>query len=64
MFCTDSTLLQLGVAVGTYTVALFGKTNPKKRLPANDDRFIAIQSPTYNLGDIQASKLLEKIWRT
>ncbi len=64
MICTDSTLLQLGVAVGTYTVALFGKTNPKKRLPANDDRFIAIQSPTYNLGDIQASKVLEKIWRT
>ena len=64
MICTDSTPLQLGVAVGTYTVALFGKTNPKKRLPANDDRFIAIQSPTYNLGDIQASKVLEKIWRT
>ena len=64
MICTDSTPLQLGVAVGTYTVALFGKNAPKKRLPANEDRFIAIQSPTYNLEDIQASKVLEKIWRT
>ncbi|MDJ0842874.1 glycosyltransferase family 9 protein [Crocosphaera sp.] len=64
MICTDSPPLQLGVAVGTYTVALFGKTDPKKRLPADDDRFIAIQSPTYNLGDIQASKVLEKIWRS
>ncbi|MGK7956716.1 MAG: glycosyltransferase family 9 protein [Crocosphaera sp.] len=64
MICTDSTPLQLGVAVGTYIVALFGQTDPKKRLPANNDRFIAIQSPTYNLGDIQASKVLEKIWRT
>uniref|UniRef100_UPI0030DAFE34 hypothetical protein n=1 Tax=Cyanothece sp. BG0011 TaxID=2082950 RepID=UPI0030DAFE34 len=50
--------------MGTYTVALFGKTDAKKRLPANDDRFIAIQSSTYNLGDIQASKVLEKIWRS
>ncbi|MDJ0658884.1 MAG: glycosyltransferase family 9 protein [Crocosphaera sp.] len=64
MICTDSPPLQLGVAVGTYTVALFGKTDPKKRLPSDDDRFIAIQSPTYNLGDIQASKVLEKIWRS
>ncbi|MEL4898244.1 glycosyltransferase family 9 protein [Crocosphaera sp. Alani8] len=64
MICTDSPPLQLGVAVGTYTVSLFGKTDPKKRLPVNDDRFIAIQSPTYNLEDIQASKVLEKIWRT
>ncbi|EAZ90357.1 glycosyltransferase family 9 protein [Crocosphaera chwakensis] len=64
MICTDSPPLQLGVAVGTYTVALFGKTDAKKRLPPNDDRFIAIQSSTYNLGDIQASKVLEKIWRT
>lgn len=64
MICTDSPPLQLAVAVGTYTVALFGQTDPKKRLPPNNDRFIAIQSSTYNLGDIQASKVLEKIWRT
>ncbi|MGK7942139.1 MAG: glycosyltransferase family 9 protein [Crocosphaera sp.] len=63
MICTDSTPLQLGVAVGTYTVALLGKTESKKRLPSNQDRYIAIQSPTYNLSDIQASKVLEKIWQ-
>ncbi|MGB5768835.1 MAG: lipopolysaccharide heptosyltransferase family protein, partial [Crocosphaera sp.] len=56
--------LQLGVAVGTYTVALFGKTDAKKRLPPNQDRYIGIQSPTYNLADIQASTVLEKIWRS
>jgi ADP-heptose:LPS heptosyltransferase len=64
MICTDSTPLQLGVAVGTYTVALFGKTDAKKRLPPNQDRYIGIQSPTYNLADIQASTVLEKIWRS
>ncbi|ACB50275.1 unknown [Crocosphaera subtropica ATCC 51142] len=64
MISTDSPPLQLGVAVGTYTVGLFGKTDAKKRLPPDDDRFIGIQSSTYNLGDIQASKVLEKIWRT
>ncbi len=63
MICTDSTPLQLGVAVGTYTVALFGKTDAKKRLPSNQDRYIVVQSPTYNLSDIQASKVLEKIWQ-
>ncbi|MDJ0730675.1 MAG: glycosyltransferase family 9 protein [Crocosphaera sp.] len=64
MICTDSPPLQLGVAVGTYIVGLFGKTDGKKRLPPDDDRFTGIQSSTYNLGDIQASKVLEKIWRS
>ncbi|MEA5508845.1 glycosyltransferase family 9 protein [Crocosphaera sp. UHCC 0190] len=64
MVCTDSTPLQLAVAVGTYTVALFGKTEATKRLPPSQDKYIGIQSPTYNLADIQASTVLEKIWRS
>ncbi|MEA5535241.1 glycosyltransferase family 9 protein [Crocosphaera sp. XPORK-15E] len=64
MVCTDSTPLQLAVAVGTYTVALFGQTKATKRLPPSQDKYIGIQSATYNLGDIQATTVLEKIWRS
>lgn len=64
MICTDSPPLQLAVAVGTYTVALFGKTDRSKRLPPDQDRYIGIQSPTYNVADIEAGKVLEKIWRS
>ena len=64
MLCTDSPPLQLAVAVGTYTVALFGKTDSSKRLPPDQDRYIGIQSPTYNLADIEAGKVLEKVWRS
>lgn len=64
MLCTDSPPLQLAVAVGTYTVALFGQTDSGKRLPPDQDRYIGIQSPTYNLADIEAGKVLEKVWRS
>lgn len=64
MITTDSPPLQLAVAVGTYTVALFAKTDASKRLPPDQDRYIGIQSPTYDLADINAGKVLEKIWRS
>ena len=63
MLCTDSTPMYLSVAVGTYTIALFGSTNAKKRLPPNSDRYLGIQSPTKSIADIQPETILHQIWR-
>ncbi len=62
MLCNDSGPMHLAVAVGTYTIALFGPTDPKKLLP-NNGRSIAIKSRTDKIGDIPPSDILEKIWQ-
>ena len=62
MLCTDSGPMHLSIAVGTYTIALFGPTDPKKLMPANA-RSIAIKSSTGKIGDIPPSDILEKIWK-
>jgi ADP-heptose:LPS heptosyltransferase len=64
MLCTDSAPMQLAVAVGTYTIALFGPTQAKKLLPHNSDRFIGIQSLSDQIADIPADKILEQIWKS
>jgi ADP-heptose:LPS heptosyltransferase len=61
MLSTDSAALQLSVAVQTYTIALFGPTDPAKLLPKND-KFLAIKSPTGKTVDISPNDVLEKIW--
>ncbi|MHC5724394.1 MAG: glycosyltransferase family 9 protein [Nostoc sp.] len=61
MLSTDSAALQLSVAVQTYTIALFGPTNPAKLLPKND-KFLAIESPTGKTADVSPNAVLEKIW--
>ena len=54
--------MQLAVAVQTYTVALFGFTEPTKLLP-NSDKFLAIKSPTGSVSDIAPETILEKVWQ-
>lgn len=61
MLCTDSAPMHLAVAVQTYTVALFGPTEPKKLLPQSD-RFIAIKSPSTKMADISPQAVLERVW--
>ena len=61
MLCTDSAPMHLAVAVQTYTIALFGPTEPKKLLPASD-RFLAIKSPTGKMIDISPQTVLERVW--
>ena len=63
MLCTDSAPMHLAVAVGTYTVALFGPTEAKKLLPPDSEQAIAIQSPTESIADISPETVLEQIWR-
>lgn len=62
MLCTNSGPMHLAVAVGTYTIALFGPSDPAKLLPDNG-RSIAIKSRTGKLADIPPSDILEKIWK-
>ena len=61
MLCTDSAPMHLAVAVQTYTVALFGPTDPAKLLPKND-KFVGIQSPTGKMGDIEPQAILQKMF--
>jgi ADP-heptose:LPS heptosyltransferase len=61
MLCTDSAPMHLAVAVKTYTLALFGPTDPQKLLPA-DNRYAGIKSPTSKMADIAPQTVLEKIW--
>ena len=62
MLCTDSAPMHLAVAVGTYTIALFGPTEAKKLLPDNE-RCISIQSATRSIADIKPEEVLKQIWR-
>lgn len=55
--------LHLSVAVGTYTVALCRSSDTVKLLPPTQDRYIAISSPTANLGDITPETVLKELWR-
>lgn len=63
MVCTDSVPMHLSVAVGTYTIALFGSTDATKLLPPNSERSIGIQSPTKKVADIEPETILQQIWR-
>jgi ADP-heptose:LPS heptosyltransferase len=62
MLCTDSAPMHISIAVGTYTIALFGPTPAQKLIPQND-RCVGIQSPTGSIADISPAQILEQIWR-
>jgi ADP-heptose:LPS heptosyltransferase len=61
LLCTDSAVMQLGVAVETYMIALFGATNPEKLLPKSD-RVLVIKSPSGKMADISPNTIVEKVW--
>jgi len=63
MLCTDSAPMHLAVAVGSYTIALFGPTDPKKLLPPDNSSCVGIKSPTGAIADIEVNSVLEAIWR-
>jgi len=61
MLCTDSAPMHLAVAVKTYTLALFGPTDPARSLPKSD-KVAAVQSPTSKMAAIDPHIVLKKIW--
>ncbi len=60
MICTDSGPMHVSVAVGTYTIALFGPTDPAKLLPPSD-KFIGLKADSGKMGDIAPTAILEKL---
>lgn len=60
LLTTDSIALQLSVAVQTYTIALFGDTEPAQLLPQSE-KFLGIKSATGKLADIPPKVILEKV---
>lgn len=63
LLCTDSAPLHVAIAVGTYTIALFGPTLANKLVPTDNPKVVAIQSPTAAIADIPPVAVLEAIWR-
>jgi len=61
MLSTESAPLQLSVAAQTYTIGLFGSSDPAKLLPKSE-KFLAIKSPTGKVADISPATVSEKIW--
>ncbi len=60
---TDSTPVQVAVAVNTYTIALFGSTDSKKQLPGENNNCLAIQSSSNKIADIKPETVLKKMWQ-
>lgn len=61
MLCTDSAPMHLAIAAQTYTLALFGSTDPEKLLPKSD-RVLGIKSPTGKMADIAPQMILDRVW--
>jgi ADP-heptose:LPS heptosyltransferase len=61
MLCTDSAPMHLAIAAQTFTLALFGPTDPDKLLPKNE-RVLGIKSPTGKMADITPTMVLDKVW--
>jgi ADP-heptose:LPS heptosyltransferase len=62
MVCTDGGPMQLAIAAGTYTFALFGATDPSKLIPPNS-KTVAIKSRSGKIADLSPAEILDKIWQ-
>lgn len=61
MLSVENSLLQLSVAVETYTIALLSSADAEKLLPTSE-KVLTITSPTGKIADISPQIVLEKIW--
>lgn len=61
MLCTDSAPMHLGVAAQTFTLGLFGPTDPEKLLPKSD-RALGLKSPTGKMADLSPETVLARVW--
>ncbi len=61
MLSVENSLLQLSIAVETYTIALLGSTDSQKLLPTSE-KVLTITSSTGKIADISPQIVLEKIW--
>ncbi|MTJ10325.1 glycosyltransferase family 9 protein [Anabaena sp. UHCC 0204] len=61
MLSVENNLLQLAIAVETYTIVLLNSTEAEKLLPTSE-KVLAVTSPTGKITDISPQTVLEKIW--
>ncbi len=61
MLSVENSLLQLSIAVETYTITLLSSPESEKLLPISE-KVLAIISPTGKVADISPQIVLEKIW--
>jgi ADP-heptose:LPS heptosyltransferase len=57
----EGDVLQSAIAAQTFTLGLFGASNPATQLPATD-RALGIKSLTGKLADIAPATVLERVW--
>lgn len=65
LLSVDSYVSQLGVALGVFTLALFGSNKPENRFPpldAGEQRFLGIPSSSDAIADIPVDNVLKKVW--
>lgn len=60
LMSTNEAALHLAVAVGTFSVGLFGTADPRKVLPQSD-RFVGLAANTGKAKDIEPQKILEAL---
>jgi len=61
ILCTEGKSMHLAIAVKTYTLVLFGASDPKKLMP-DSPRCLGIKSLTGKMPDISPQTVLEKVW--
>ncbi|MFM7364535.1 MAG: glycosyltransferase family 9 protein [Cuspidothrix sp.] len=61
LLSVENSLLQISVAVETYTIALLNSADAEKLLPTSE-KVLTITSPTGKIADISPQIVLEKIW--
>lgn len=62
ILCTNSTPMQLAVAVDTYTFALLGSSE-SKRLSEHNENCVIIKSPSGKISDIEPETVIEQLWQ-
>jgi ADP-heptose:LPS heptosyltransferase len=60
MLCTDSAPMHVAIALGTYTIALFGPTDPAKLMPRSD-KYVPLRAASERIADITPAQILEQL---
>lgn len=61
VLAAEGEILQSAIAAKTFTLGLFGASDPAQVMPTGD-RYLALRSPTGKLADIAPATVLERVW--
>jgi ADP-heptose:LPS heptosyltransferase len=63
VICTEGIPMHLAIAVGTYTIAILGKTPAAQIIPPDQEKFIGLQVPSGKEADVKPAMVLKRVWR-